>query len=383
MSATPSGVLRTPLCDLLGIEHPVLQAGMGKSKGLVTSPALVAAVSEAGGLGCLGGTGLDPEELRETIRELRRLTSRPFAVDLLLPAKLAAADQSLERLRALLEREYPAHVRFVERLRERYALPKAQLEREYMVSEPLIRQQVAAVLDERVPVFVAGLGDPAEVVPEAHARGMLVVGIAGSVRNAVRQRAAGVDLVIAQGHEAGGHTGAIASLVLVPQVVDALRPLPVVAAGGIADGRGVAAALVLGAVGVWCGTVFLFAEEAWLDDAHRRQLDAAGAEDLVVSRTYTGKTARVYRNEVVAAWAQSGLEPLPMPLQWALMSAFVAAAEAAGREDLATNPAGQVAGTLRGLRPARQIVAGLVDGARQAIGRLGDYTRTEARRGVP
>ena len=365
--------LHTPVCDLLGIEYPILQAGMGRAKGLVTSPALVAAVSEAGGLGCLGGVGLDPEELREAIREIRRLTDRPFGVDLLLPAKLAPVEQTWDELREVLARDYPDHVRFVDGLYERYGLPKVKMEREFTLSDPLIRGQIAATLDERAPVFVAGLGDPTDVVPEAHRRGIKVLGIAGSVRNARRQQAAGIDALIAQGYEAGGHTGTVASSVLVPQVVDAVAPLPVIAAGGIGDGRGLAAALAWGAVGVWCGTLFLFAEETWLDDPHRQQLDVAGSEDLVISRSYTGKTARIYRNEIVAAWAAAGLDPLPMPLQGALMDDFVAAAEAVGRLDLINNPSGQIAGLLHGRRPARQIVAELVEEALATLDRLDSY----------
>jgi NAD(P)H-dependent flavin oxidoreductase YrpB (nitropropane dioxygenase family) len=178
----------------------------------------------------------------------------------------------------------------------------------------------------------------------------------------VRQKEAGVHAVIAQGYEAGGHTGTVANFALIPQVVDALAPIPVIAAGAISDRRGVAAAFALGAQGVWVGTAFLFAHEADLPETHRKQLEAARSEDCVVSRAYTGKTARTYKNAVMAAWSDSGLDPLPTPYQWVLMDDFVHAAEAADRQELVNNPAGQGAGMLHQSKLAREIVAELAQG---------------------
>lgn len=363
------GSLHTPLCDLLGIEYPILQAGMGRSRGTVTPPALVAAVSEASGLGCVGGAGLSPDELRETIREVRRLTRRPFAVDLLLPAKLEEVEQNRAAVRAQIARDFPDHLRFVHTLREHHGLPHEEMDLDRVLSPELVEKQVEVVLEERAPVFVAGLGDPSQVVQEAHRRDIKVIGIAGNLRNALRQREAGVDGVIAQGYEAGGHTGTIGTFALLPQVVDALDPIPVIAAGGIGDGRGLVAALALGAVGIWCGTAFLFAQEAHLPEVQQKQLINCRSEELVVSRCYTGKTARVFRNPVVQEWGKSDLDPLPMPLQWVLMDDFVASAEAAGRFDLVNNPAGQVAGMLRQRKPARQIVQEMVSQANQLLSR--------------
>jgi NAD(P)H-dependent flavin oxidoreductase YrpB (nitropropane dioxygenase family) len=200
---------------------------------------------------------------------------------------------------------------------------------------------------------------------------MKVIGLAGSVRNAVRQKQAGVAAVIAQGYEAGGHTGTVANFALIPQVVDAVGSLPVIGAGAISDGRGVAAALALGAQGVWIGTAFLFADEADMPEEHRRALESARSEDLVISRAYTGKTARTFKNEAMHAWAQSGLDPLPTPYQWVLMDDFVAAAEAAGRQELVNLPAGQGAGMLTQRMPARRIVEALAQGAIRELARLG------------
>jgi NAD(P)H-dependent flavin oxidoreductase YrpB (nitropropane dioxygenase family) len=362
--------LHTRLCDLLAIEYPIIQAGMGRAMGSPTTPGLVAAVSEAGGMGCLGAAGLVPGEIRAAIREIKGLTSHPFGVGLLLPASLADADITRDEIRTHIQAQYPRHWQFVQSLYERYGIEPHQLPMTYSVSPTHIKQQVASVLEEGVPVFVSGLGDPAWVVPGFHAQGTKVMGLAGSVRNAERQKAAGVDVVIVQGYEAGGHTGQIASLPLIPQVVDAVSPLPVVAAGGIGDGRGVAAALALGAQGVWCGTAFLYALEADLASDHRRALTRARSEDLVVSKSYTGKPSRIVRTEVIELWAQSGLETLPMPHQFVLMDDFVYSAEVAGRADLMNSPAGQVAGMLTEHVPAAVIVRRLVEEAVDAIARM-------------
>jgi nitronate monooxygenase len=370
-------VLHTRLCDLLSIEFPILQAGMGRAKGSPTTPSLVAAVSEAGGMGCLGAAGLEPEEIRAAIREIKLLTPRPFGVGLLLPASLADADVTRDEIRELIEDKYPKHWRFVQSLYERYGLQSLTLPMKHTISPTFIKEQVAAVFAEGVPVFVAGLGDPAWVVPEARARDTKVMGLAGSVRNAERQRAAGVDVIIAQGYEAGGHTGQIANFPLIPQVVDNVQPVPVVAAGGIGDGRGVAAALALGAQGVWCGTAFLYALEADLAPAHRQALTEARSEDLLVSKTYTGKPSRIVRTEVLELWAQSGLDTLPMPHQFVLMDDFVYSAEKAGRYDLMNNPAGQIAGMLTDHMPAAAIVQRLVDEAVEVIAHMQSAIRAQ------
>lgn len=369
-------VLRTPLCELLGIRHPVLQAGMGGRQGHYTPPELVAEVSRAGGLGVIGGAGLPPEELRRRIRRVRELTDRPFGVDLLLPVRTerpGGRDMPLTHTSVMdyIRRRYPQHLEFVERLRRDLGLPPVLESLEEALSLPSVRQQVQVVLEERVPVFVAGLGDPSWVVPLAREVGTRVLGIAGSVRHALRHKEAGVDLVVAQGTEGGGHTGRVATLVLVPQVVDAVAPLPVVAAGGIADGRGLAAALALGAVGAWCGTVFLAAEESALPRPMQEAVLSGTSEDFVVSRAYTGKTARQLRNPITEAWERSGLEPLPMPLQGFLMAELELSAERAGRYDLLFNPAGQAAPLAGGRRrPARRIVEEMVQGARAVLERL-------------
>lgn len=362
--------LRTSICDQLGIRVPILLAGMGSTaRWAPTPPRLVAAVSEAGGLGVLGCAGQTPDEIRRRIAHVRRLTDRPFGVGLLLPARLAAAVPERAAMRALLRERYPEHVAFVAALRARWGLPEVEASGPVLTPE-CIEAQLEVVLAERVPVLAVGLGDPRSVIDRAHAAGMTVIGLVGTPRQARAHAEAGVDLIVAQGAEAGGHTGRIATFPLVPQVVDAVSPTPVLAAGGIADGRGLVAALALGAAGVWCGTAFLVAEEAELYPAQQAAILAARSEDFVVTRAYTGKPARDVSNEVITAWEASGLEPLPMPLQWVLMDDFVAAAEAAGRVDLINTPAGQIGGMLRERRPAAAIVQSMVDEARAILARL-------------
>ena len=357
-------VLRTALCDFLGIEYPICLAGMG---GKWTPPELVAAVSEAGGLGVMGGTGTPVEDLRKRIRRVRELTDKPFGVDLLLPVVTGKVETqggtgSQESEYEAVRRQYPRHAEFVDTLAAEFGLEKVEPPpppRETGIT--LARSQVDMILEEDVAVFAAALGDPAWVVPMAREKGVKVMGLAGSVRNAQRQAQAGVDIVVAQGTEAGGHTGRIATLPLVPQIVDTVSPKPVVAAGGIANGRGIAASLALGAEGAWLGTAFLAARECGLHDMQRDSIVRGRSEDFIISRTYTGKTARQYQGPIVQAWEDSGLDTLPMPLQGILMSGFNLAAERANRFDLAFNPAGQAAGMVNESRPAADIMADLID----------------------
>jgi nitronate monooxygenase len=359
-------ILETPLCEMLGIEYPILLAGMG-SRGKATPPELVAAVSEAGGMGCIGGSGLEPEEIRRAIRKVRTLTRKPFGVDLLLPAKLAEAAKTRSEVRRQLRERYPEHVAFAQRVLEDHGVPECEVDNEVVISDVLIARQLEVVFEEKVPMFAAGLGDPSAMVPRARAQAMKVLGLAGTVANAQRHVKAGVDIVVAQGYEAGGHTGKIANFALIPQVVDAVSPVPVIAAGAIVDGRGIAAALTLGALGVWIGTAFLVAHECEIAEAMKEQIINGRAQDFDIQRVYTGKTMRCYRNALVEAWGKSGLDPLPMPFQKILLDDFNESAAKAGRWELHSNPAGQGAGMLAQRKPARDIFEGLVEGTLRAL----------------
>jgi NAD(P)H-dependent flavin oxidoreductase YrpB (nitropropane dioxygenase family) len=368
-------MLRTPLCDLLGIRVPIIQAGMGWDKEGLTTPAeLVAAVSDAGGLGVIGGSPLRPELIRERIREVRALTQQPFGVDITLPKMEEVRVPDPLEVRKEIEERYPQHADFTGKLIEDLGLEPQLPDRKSWVKTPAAtREQLKVILEEEVPVLVIGLGDTAEVVPLAHAKGMKVMALAGAVKHALSHARKGADVVIAQGYEAGGHTGTIANFPLIPQVVDAVRPLPVVAAGGIADGRGVAAALALGAVGVWCGTAFLISEECRINPAFKNQILTGKSEDFVRTCYSSGHWARHYRSPVIQAWLDSGLQALPTPYQGALMDEVRRGAEHAGRVDLMYVPGGQVAGMLNQtrVRPARVIVEEMVAEAVSIIDDLG------------
>jgi enoyl-[acyl-carrier protein] reductase II len=237
--------MRTRLTELLGIEHPVMLAGMGG----VSYSELVTAVSEAGGFGCLGASTMGNEKMAAEISAVRQATDKPFGVDLLT------------------------------------AMPGGMSE------------QVQIIIEGGAKAFVAGLGVPTEVVDQCHRHDVIVVSMCGKVDHAVRAVEAGCDLVVAQGTEAGGHTGQVASFPLIPQIVDAVQGrVPVVAAGGIFDGRGLAAALALGADGIWVGTRFIATPEARGVLGYKEKLLASREDQTTVSRAYSGKTMRVVRN---------------------------------------------------------------------------------------
>jgi enoyl-[acyl-carrier protein] reductase II len=308
--------LRTPICDLFGIDVPIILAGMG---GVSMAP-LVAAVSNAGGLGVIGAANLAPEELRAEIRRVRALTDRPFGVDLLAP------------------------------------LPQ------------MLLPHLPVLYEERVPVFVAGLAVPEAQVPEMKRHGLKIMVMAGRVKHAQRAEAAGADVVAAQGTEAGGHTGEIGTLALVPQVVDAVR-IPVVAAGGIVDGRGLVAALALGAQGVVIGTRFIATPEATAARQYREALVAAKQDDTVRTRCYSGKPLRALRNPYIAEHeADPGKirrfpEQLMISAQRHVMSYWEPEADPART----CFPAGQGVGAFCEIKPAGEIVREIVDQAEQLL----------------
>jgi NAD(P)H-dependent flavin oxidoreductase YrpB (nitropropane dioxygenase family) len=361
-------VLRTKLCDLLGIKYPIMLAGMGA----VARSDLVAAVSNAGGLGVLGAVGLPLEVLRQEIRRVKELTDRPFAVDIVLPPIRLTAEmaQSIPKdLRSLLPTE---HVAFVEELKARLGVkevPRGEgpsLELDF--TPDIFDRQVEVILEEGAPHFATGLGNPAPYVEEMRRRGMKVISLCGNVKNARRLADAGVDVVVAQGYEAGGHTGRIGTLALVPQVVDAVGDrVLVAAAGGIADGRGVVAALALGACGVWMGTRFLATLEAGIPDAWKQKILAMTEEDTKVTRSFTGKTARAINNAWIEAWEQSRLEPLPMPLQSILVQDVLRGAVVSDNTDALFMASGQVGGMIREVKPAGEVLRDIVAEAEQVL----------------
>lgn len=371
-------ILRTSLCDLLGIEYPVISAGMGPVGG-GSAPAavaeLAAAVSNAGGLGVIGGAGFAPDRLREEIRKIRTMTDKPFGVDLLLPSNFmggAASGEAPRDPRDLVPPETRAKLKAITE-----SLGIEWLEAP-VVPNPMVNrrpgagmsdEQMEIVIEEKIPVFAAGLGNPGAWVERLHANGTKVLSLVGNVKNAKRVAASGVDVVVAQGTEAGGHTGRIATVALVPQVVDSVDPLPVVAAGGIGDGRGLAAALALGAVGVWCGTAFLVSHEANQPDIQKERILAAIDEDTRITKLYSGKTMRNVTNPLIEAWDAAGIQALPMGLQGILVADMLYSVRKAGRNELLMNAAGQVSGLLKVSLPAGEILYNMVQQAADILAR--------------
>ncbi len=222
-------------------------------------------------------------------------------------------------------------------------------------------ESVRVCIEEKVPLFCAGLGNPGFMVEEAHANGMKVLGITGNSKNAKRMAESGVDLVVAQGHEGGGHTGRVGTLALLPQAIDAAAPVPVLGAGGIGDGRGVAAALAMGCVGVWVGTRFLATEEGGALDIHKKKIVEATDEDTRRSYLYTGKTSRANYNRFHDLWEDSGLEPLEFPTQVMFASAMVESFNKAGKTDYIGAFAGQVSGLIKEIKPAKEVLQDMVE----------------------
>jgi NAD(P)H-dependent flavin oxidoreductase YrpB (nitropropane dioxygenase family) len=371
-------ILRTKLCDILGIEYPILSAGMGPSLIGESTGApvnLVVAVSEAGGLGVLGAAGYTVEELREKIREIKKLTDKPYGVDLLLPAQtVRAGDQEtvgqeeipLAEIIKVLPKE---HYDWMMKVKEEMHLPDIDVT--YKAGSTLMRPHasVKVCIEEKVPLFCSGLGNPGFMVEEAHAAGMKVLGISGNTRNAKRIARSGADLVVAQGHEGGGHTGRIGSMALWPQAVDEAAPTPVLAAGGIGDGRGLVAALSVGCVGVWVGTRFLASVEGGAMDVQKEAILKARDEDTRRTLLYTGKTSRAIFNKFHTLWESSGLEALPFPNQVLFASAIVEMFNKAEKKEYMGPFSGQVSGLITEIKPAAKIVEDMVEEAADILTR--------------
>ncbi|ORA61160.1 monooxygenase [Mycolicibacterium elephantis] len=360
--------MRTPFTDLIGIQHPLV--------GFNRSPAVVAEVTRAGGLGVLAATAYAPAELDAQLTWIEeRVDGRPFGVDLLVPEKVAVGDPDdlIASLRAQIPDE---HRRFVTDLLAKYEIPELPSD-----AAPLINDDIAAALnpdgvdalldvvfEHPIALVANALGTPPpSLVERAKANGIVVAALVGQAKHARRQVAAGVDVLIAQGTEAGGHTGTIATTVLTPEVVSVAEGRPVLAAGGIATGEQMAAGLALGAAGVWCGSVWLNSFEDITPFPIKQKFLAAASIDTVRSPLRTGKPARQLRSAYHAEWdGPDSPSPLPMPLQPMLVNdAFnridAAAADGhAGALELETFFIGQVVGSFTTLRPAREITLDMV-----------------------
>ena len=315
--------LRTPICDLLGIKYPILLAGMGG----VSYAELCAAVSNAGGFGTLGMAGRSQREIREEIGKVRDLTDKPFGVDL-----LAAVPESLERA-------------------------------------------ADAIIEGGAKAFISGLGvPPPHLVKIFHDAGLKVMNVSGTVRHARAAEAGGLDAVVAQGTEAGGHTGRIAGLALIPQMVDAVR-IPVIAAGAIVDGRGLAAALALGAQGVWIGTRFIASDEAHAGALYKQVIVDADDEATIITRAYSGKPMRVLKNAYVTDWERRPQDIQPFPQQ-AMVSIQAGVMGGIGGEtenldrDRSAFAMGQGAGGIHDVKSAQAIIEDMMSEAENVVSRV-------------
>lgn len=315
-----------PLCGMLGIRYPVCQAGMYS----VAYGRLAAAVSNAGGLGVIGSAFMDPEDLRREIRLVREETDRPYGVDILF-AEVSGGDETASGYTQEVE------------------------------------DHIAVTFEEGASVIVSGLGNPGRIVPRAHAAGMKVMALVGTSRQARRVEAAGVDAVIASGHEGGGHVGRVGTLPLVARVVDSVN-IPVLAAGGISDGRGLVAALALGAQGVWMGTRFIATEEARGHINYKRKIVDIDEDGTTVTRGHSGKTARIIRNGFTEYWAahQAEIKPFPYQLREVGEPASVRG-RIEGDTENGVLAAGQGSGTIDSIPPAGEVVRQIMTEAREVL----------------
>ncbi|MFG2960169.1 nitronate monooxygenase [Streptomyces sp. NPDC048291] len=360
--------MQTELSKTLGVEHAVF--------GFTPFPAVAAAISRAGGFGVLGAVRYTaPDDLKRDLDWIEaHVEGKPYGLDVVMPAKKVEGVTEAD-VEAMIPE---GHRQFVRDTLAKYGVPEladgeASGWRITGWMEQVARTQLDVAFDYPIRLLANALGSPpADVVDRAHDQDVLVAALAGSARHAVKHRDAGIDIVVAQGYEAGGHTGEIATMVLTPEVVDAVAPLPVLAAGGIGSGRQVAAALSLGAQGVWLGSMWLTVTEADLSSpAVTRKLLAAGSGDTVRSRALTGKPARQLRTEWTDAWDDAnGPGTLPMPLQGLLVAEALTRIQKYEVEPLLGTPVGQIVGRMTAERSVQAVFDDLTRGFEQAVDRI-------------
>ncbi|MFE3035053.1 nitronate monooxygenase [Streptomyces canus] len=360
--------MQTELSKKLGVEHAVF--------GFTPFPAVAAAISRAGGFGVLGAVRYTaPDELKRDLDWIEaHVDGKPYGLDVVMPAKKVEGVTEAD-VEAMIPE---AHRQFVRDTLAKYGVPElaegeASGWRITGWMEQVARNQLDVAFDYPIRLLANALGSPpADVVARAHEQNVLVAALAGSARHAVKHKEGGIDIVVAQGYEAGGHTGDIASMVLTPEVVDAVDPLPVLAAGGIGSGQQVAAALALGAQGVWLGSLWLTTTEAELPSPKLiEKLFAAGSGDTVRSRALTGKPARQLRTEWTDAWdSADGPGTLPMPLQGLLVADAVSRIQKYEVEPLLGTPVGQIVGRMTSERSVQAVFDDLTRSFEEAVDRI-------------
>ena len=366
--------MHTPICDRLGIELPIFAFSHCRD--------VVAAVSRAGGFGVLGALGFSADELEIELDWIdSQVGDRPYGVDVVMPSgqEAQASGDPVDFERQLAATIPSQHRDFVARLLKEHdvpELPEGETARELIgwVSSTAKSQVQTALVHPKVRLIASALGTPpAGVIAEIQASGRLVAALCGNIRHALAHQVAGVDVIIAQGHEGGAHTGEVGSVVLWPEVIKAVSPIPVLAAGGIGTGQQIAAALAMGAEGVWTGSLWLLVKEADLQPAQQESYLRAGTGDTVRSRSFTGKPNRMLRNAWTDAWdAPDAPKPLGMPLQYMVTSEAVSrtARYADRSQDVAFNAGGQVIGLLNEVRSTRDVIYTLVEEYLEAVQRL-------------
>lgn len=353
--------------DLLGAERPIFGFGMKLEVAI--------AASRAGGVGIWGCTRNTPDEIEEGITRMEEaLGDLPWGVDLVIPAGMPERND-----RAAIEAQLPTdHVAFVDGMRERHGVPDDGLpgmRSRFVRSEETARDQLAVVMDHRIPLLALGVGSPTWAVEQAHEQGSSIVSLVGRPSHAETAIRAGADVLVAQGTDSGGHTGPIGTFTLVPLVVEAAEGRPVLAAGGVATGRHVAAAMALGADGVWIGTALLASVENDPSPVLLDKLLAAGPTDAVVSRSVSGKTFRMLRSAWSDEWSAEGApEPLKMPHQDILIGDLLGQVQRHQVAPLVHEGAGQGVAHLREQETVAAVIDRLVSEAEQVANGMGDLS---------
>ncbi len=365
--------MRTSVARTLGCDVPIFAFSHCRD--------VVVEVTKAGGFGVLGASTFPPDMLEQELRWIdEHVGGRPYGVDVLIPANYEREAETGDLGRLIPD----GHKQFMDKLLDDAGVPplpedeRARVKREIregrgnMTPEGARRLLTVALAHEGVRLVVSALGaPPPDVVTDLKARGVMIGALCGKASHAMRQRAAGVELFIAQGTEAGGHTGDIATMVLVPEVVEVCAGLPVLAAGGITRGSQIAAALAMGAEGVWTGTIWLGTRESELTPFEKEAMFAAKSEDAVRRKARTGKTVRMLRSELSEAWEQPGAPAyLPTPLQGVLYNEAHARVVRAQRRDLYSFPAGQAVGTMTEETSVREVMLRLQNEYLTAVERV-------------
>jgi len=378
--------MKTRVTEMFGIDVPILAFSHCRD--------VVAAVTKAGGMGVLGAVAHSPEQLEIDLGWIENeVGGKPFGIDVIVPAKYAGSDDggyTIDDVRKLIPVE---HIAFVDDILRRYDVPPLAVDdgrRSVLgaahdrAAVPFSANQADVLLDvalaHRPSLVVNALGPPpAHMIERAKQEGRLIGALAGKAQHAERHVNVGVDVIIAQGAEAGGHTGEVGSMVLIPEIVDAVTPVPVLAAGGIGRGRQMAAAMALGAQGVWCGSVWLTTDEAETHPTVKRKFLAATSSDTVRSRSRTGKPARQLRTAWTDEWENPETPaPLGMPLQPILVDEALARIdraayrEGSGAEQLTNYFVGQIVGAMNTTKPAAHVVFDMIDEYIDTVHLLGE-----------